>query len=154
VEMTAQPRSTFRQMVRENYFATLEIPFLRGRNFTAQDDSHAPQVGIVNQTFASQFFPDKDVIGQRITFRRDKRTVEIIGVVADTKYESQRKRMVPLLYTPWQQESAVLGKMNFTLRTAGEPTALATQVLQVVRELDSNLPVTELSSQTSRSEAT
>jgi hypothetical protein len=41
-----------RQMARENYFTTLEIPFLRGRGFTAQDDAHAPQVAIVNQTFA------------------------------------------------------------------------------------------------------
>jgi predicted permease len=153
-EMTAPGRSTFRQMVRENYFATLEISFLRGRNFTAQDDANAPKVGIVNQTFARQFFPDDEALGKQITFRRSKQTVEIVGVVADTKYESQRKKIVPLLYTPWQQESAMLGNVNFSLRTAGEPTALATQVLQVVRELDSNLPVTELSSQTARSQAT
>src|SRR4029434_10689146 len=134
VEMTAPGHSTTRQMVRENYFATLEIPFLRGRGFTAQDDAHAPQVAIVNQTFAREFFPNADVLGQRITLKRNKRTVEIIGVVADCKYKSQRKEISTLLYTPWQQEGAVLGKMNFTLRTAGEPTALATRVLQVVRE--------------------
>ncbi|MBS1791428.1 MAG: ABC transporter permease [Acidobacteria bacterium] len=154
VEATAPRRSTARQMARENYFVTLEIPFLRGRNFTAQDDAHAPQVAIVNQTFARQFFPNDDVLGKRIAFRRDKRTVEIIGVVADTKYQNQRKEIPPLLYTPWRQEGAVIGEMNFTLRTAGEPTALAATVRQVVRELDSNLPVTELSSQIARSEAT
>jgi predicted permease len=154
VEMTAPPRSTFRQMVRENYFATLEIPLLRGRNFTAQDDARAPQVAIVNQTFAHRFFPNDDVLGKRITFRRDKRTVEIVGVVADTKYENQRKNIPPLLYTSWQQEGGGLGRMSFTLRTAGEPTALAATVRQVIRELDSNLPVTELSSQTARSQAT
>jgi predicted permease len=141
-------------MVRENYFATLEIPLLRGRNFTAQDDARAPQVAIVNQTFAHRFFPNDDVLGKRITFRRDKRTVEIVGVVADTKYENQRKNIPPLLYTSWQQEGGGLGRMSFTLRTAGEPTALAATVRQVIRELDSNLPVTELSSQTARSQAT
>src|SRR5207249_1729825 len=51
-------------------------------------------------------------------------------------------------------EGAMLGEMHFALRTAGEPTALAASVRQVVRELDSNLPVTEVSSQTARSEAT
>ncbi len=153
-EMTAPSHSTSRQMVRENYFATLEIPFLRGRNFTAQDDAHAPQVAIVNQTFAHKFFPDDDVLGKRITLRRAKRTVEIVGVVADTRYHSQRRDIAPLLYTPWQQEGELMGAMYFTLRTAGEPTALAATVLQVVRELDSNLPVTELSSQTARSQAT
>ncbi|MGH9852917.1 MAG: ADOP family duplicated permease, partial [Blastocatellia bacterium] len=64
--MTAARRSTMRQMVRENYFATLEIPFLRGRDFTAQDDAQVPQVAIVNQTFAHRFFPNDDVLGKQI----------------------------------------------------------------------------------------
>jgi predicted permease len=153
-EKTAPTRLTMRQMARENYFATLEIPFLRGRNFTAQDDARAPQVAIINQTFAHEFFPNDDVLGKRITFSHDKRTVEIIGVVADTKYESQRIDIKPLLYTPWRQEGAVIGEMHFSLRTAGEPTALAATVQQVVRELDSNLPVTDVGSQTARSQST
>ena len=154
VAETAPPHSTTRQMVRENYFATLEISFLRGRNFTAQDDARAPQVAIVNQTFAREFFPDDDVLGKQITFRGDKRTVEIVGVVADSKYTSQRRDIKPLLYTPWQQVGEGIGKMYFMLRTVGEPTALAATVRQVVRELDSNLPVTEIGSQTARSQAT
>src|SRR5262245_6045023 len=154
VEMTAAPHSTTRQMARENYFATLEIPVLRGRNFTAQDDAHAPQVAIVNQTFAREFFPNDDALGKRITIKRDKETVEIVGVVADTKYTSQRRDIRPLLYTPWQQVGEGIGKMYFMLRTVGEPAALAATIQQVVRELDSNLPVTEISSQTARSQAT
>ena len=146
--------STSRQMARENYFATMEIPLLRGRDFTAQDDQRAPQVAIVNQTFAQKFFPNADVLGQRVTFRASKREVAIIGVVADTKYTRQREDLKPLLYTPWQQEGEEIGVMYFALRTAGEPTALAATVRQVVRELDSNLPVTELGTQTARSQAT
>jgi len=152
--MTADPHSTNRQMARENYFETMEIPLLRGRAFTAQDDARAPQVGIVNETFASKFFSDDDAIGKRITFEARKREVEIIGVVADTKYMRQREEIKPLLYTPWQQEVEVLGDMSFALRTAGEPTALAATVSQEVRELDSNLAVTEVSSQIARAQAT
>jgi predicted permease len=154
VEETAPLRITTRQMARENYFATLEISFLRGRNFMSQDDARAPQVAIVNQTFAREFFPNDEVLGKRITFSYDKRTVEIIGVVADTKYSTQRENIRPLLYTPWRQEGSEIGEMRFSLRTTGEPTALAATVQQVVRELDGNLPVTELSSQTARSQAT
>jgi predicted permease len=154
VAETAPRRSTARQMVRENYFATLEIPFLRGRGFTAQDDARAPQVAIVNQTFARDFFPNDDALGKRITFKGDKRVVEIVGVVADAKYTNQRRNIPPLLYTPWQQESALIGEMYFSLRTAGEPTAFAASVRRLVREFDSNLPVTEVSSQTARSQAT
>jgi predicted permease len=141
-------------MVRENYFATMEIPLLHGRGFTAQDDQRAPKVAIVSQDFALRFFPNQDVLGKRVTFNDDKREVEIIGVVADSKYESQREEIKPLFYTPWRQEGAKIGKMHFVLRTAGETTALAAPVRQVVRELDSNLPVIELGTQTARSQAT
>jgi predicted permease len=152
-EKAAARHETMRQMARENYFATLEIPLLSGRSFTAQDDQHAPNVAIVNQTFARQFFLNDDALGKRVSIEGE-REVEIIGLVADTKYMSQREEIKPLLYTPWQQEGSALGEMYFTLRTAGEPAALAATVRQVVRELDSNLPVTEVSTQTARAQAT
>ncbi|HEU4478771.1 MAG TPA: ABC transporter permease, partial [Pyrinomonadaceae bacterium] len=152
-EQSATRHETMMQTVRENYFATLEIPLLSGRGFTAQDDQRAPQVAIVNQTFAHQFFPDEDVLGKRVRVSGE-RGVEIIGVAADTKYMSQREELKPLLYTPWQQEIAVIGEMYFALRTRGEPTELAATVRQVVRELDSNLPVTEIGTQSARAQAT
>jgi putative ABC transport system permease protein len=152
--MTAGRHLTNRQMARENYFATMEIPLLRGRGFAAQDDQRSPHVGIVNQTFAQNYFPNADVLGQRVTLRSNKREIEIVGVVADTKYMRQREELTPLLYTPWQQEGKEIGEMSFALRTAGEPTALAAAVRQVVRELDSNLPVTEVTTQAARAQAT
>jgi predicted permease len=152
-EKTAAPRETMRQLARENYFATMEIPFLRGRGFTTQDDERGRFVAIVSQTFARKFFPDEDALGKRVTFS-SKREVEIIGVVADIRYESQRREVPPLIYTPWRQETARIGEMSFALRTAGDPTALAATVRQVVRELDGNLPITQLGSQTARSQAT
>ena len=152
--MTPGSHRTNRQLARENYFATMEIPLLRGRGFTVQDDQQAPKVAIVNQTFAREFFPNDDVLGKRVTFRAGKREVEIIGVVADTKYMRQREEISPLLYTPWQQEGAAIGQMHFALRTTGEPTAIAGTVRQIVREMDSNLAVTEVSTQVARSQAT
>jgi len=153
-EKTAVQHDTMRQTARENYFATMEISLLRGRGFTAQDDKRAPNVAIVSQTFARQFFPNEDVLGKRVTILDGNREVEIVGVVADTKYETQRQEIQPLIYTPWRQEGAVIGEMHFALRTTGEPTALAPTVRQVVRELDSNLPVTEVGTQRARAQAT
>ena len=150
---TADRHETMRQMARENYFATLEIPLLRGRSFTADDDEHAPNVAIVNQSFARKFFPNDDALGKRVNVG-DEREVEIIGMVGDTKYRTQREEIQPLLYTPWQQEGDSLGEMYFALRTASEPAALANTVRQVVRELDGNLPVTEVSTQTARAQTT
>jgi predicted permease len=153
-ENTAPERDTMRQVVRENYFATMEIPFLSGREFTAQDDEHAPSVGIVNQTFVRTFLPTRDVLGTRIRLVGDEREIEIIGVAADTKYESQREEIKPLLYTPWQQEIAELGDMSFIMRTADEPTSLTATVRQVVHALDSNLPVIDMGTQSARADAT
>ncbi len=153
-DLTAGQHRTNRQMIRDNYFATMEIPLLRGRDFTAQDDERAPTVGVVNQEFEHQFFPNEDALGKRVRIRNSKREIEIVGVTADTKYMSQREDLQPLLYTPWQQDGAVIGEMSFALRTTGQPTELASTVREVVRELDANLAVTELGSQTSRSQAT
>jgi predicted permease len=153
-EMTARGRGAGRQTARENYFKMMEIPLLRGRDFNEQDDQSAPYVAIVNQTFARRYFPDEDALGKRVKFIITKREVEIVGVVADTKYTRQREEPRPLLYTPWRQEGEIIGGMHFALRTTGEPTALAASVRQVVRELDNNLPVTDVTTQTARSQAT
>jgi predicted permease len=153
-EQAAGEHDVNRQVARENYFAAMEIPLLRGRGFTPQDDERAPRVGIVSQAFAHKFFPNEDVLGKHVTILFGHREVEIVGVVGDTKYMSQREEIKPLLYTPWQQEVPEIGTMHFALRTNGEPTALATAVRQVVRELDNNLPVTEVSSQTARAQET
>jgi putative ABC transport system permease protein len=132
----------------------MEIPFLRGRGFNPEDDQHSPLVAIINQTFVNEFFPSQDVLGKRVTILDGNREVEIVGVVADTKYESQREEIKPLLYTPWRQEGDAIGEMHFVLRTAGEPTALAASVRKIVHDLDSNLPVTEVSTQVARTQAT
>lgn len=152
-EKSAGSHLTNRQMVRENYFATMEIPLLRGRGFTERDDDRAAKVAIVNQAFGRKFFPDEEVVGKRTVDTDTKREVEIVGVVADAKYDSQRNEIEPLFYTPWRQESEVIGEMHFALRTLGEPTALASAVREVVREMDSNLPVSEVSTQEERSHA-
>jgi len=90
-EGTAAEHEVSRQVARENYFAAMEIPMLRGRTFTAQDDEHAPQVGIVSQAFVRQFFPDEEVLGKHITIPFGNRDVEIVGVVADIKYMSGKR---------------------------------------------------------------
>ena len=149
---TAAEHETMRQMVRENYFRTMEIPLVQGREFTPQDDRHAPAVAVVNQTFLRKFFNDGDGLGKRLTL--NEREVEIVGVVADAKYRKQREELQPLLYTPWQQEVADIGEMHFALRTTGDPNQLAAQVREVVHGLDNNLPVTEIGTQSARAQTT
>jgi predicted permease len=139
------------QTVRENFFDALEIPRVHGRGFAARDDARGPKVAIVNQAFARAYFPDRNPLGERVRLSAEDPELEIVGVVGDTKYDSQRKAIEPLLFTPWRQQVGEIGEMRFALRTAGEPTALAATVRRVVRELDPNLPVTEVGTQEARS---
>lgn len=154
-EKTAAEHISNRQAIRENYFTTMQIPVLLGRSFTAQDTRQSPKVAIVNQTFARKFFPDTEAVGKRvIESDGDKDEMEIVGVVADHKYNSQRDEIEPLMYTSWQQVSDPFGGMYFALRTNGEPTAFTAGVRQAVRDMDATLPVTEVSSQKTRSDNT
>lgn len=68
----------------------------------------------------------------------------------DSKYSSQREEIEPLLYTYWQQEPDNIGGLNFALRAKGDPGQLTNAVRQAVRELDSNLPLTDVSTQAAR----
>ncbi len=154
-EQTAAEHVTNRQIIRENYFETMEVPLLAGRLFTEQDSAGAQKVAIVSDTFVRKFFPDQDPIGQRVGFDSNKPgTVEIVGVVRDTKYNSQRDDLEPLLYTPWLQERSNIGRMTFSLRAAGDPMALADSVRQTVREVDPALPITDLTTQMAQSSET
>ena len=139
------------QTVRENFFEALEIPRILGRGFSEKDDARAPRVAIVNQAFAGKYFPGQSPLGQRVRDSDEAPELEIVGVIGDTKYDSQRKEIEPLLFTPWRQQGDSIGEMRFALRTASDPAALSETVRRAVRELDLNLPVTEVGTQEARS---
>jgi predicted permease len=128
--------------VRENFFATMEIPLLLGRSFTPQDDERAPKVVVVNQALARLISSGENSIGKRFGFNADKPTeIEIVGVVRDAKYGNLRDESPPTVYVPWLQELRGIGGVTFEVRTVGDPVAFAPAIRQAVREVDSNLPV-------------
>jgi predicted permease len=142
-------------IVRDNYLSTMEISLLRGRGFTERDDQRAPRVAVVSQTFARKYFPTQDPIGQR--FGIDAPTagkIEIVGVARDIKYNSQRDDAEPLIYTPWSQDLGKVGEMFFALRVNGDAASYSAAVRQAVRDVDNNLPVTDLKTQVVRARET
>ena len=139
---------------RDNLLETLEVPLLAGRTFNKQDDERAPKVAVVNQTFANKYFPNELPVGKRFTFDPKKPDeYEIVGLVKDAKYATQREDIRPIAYFPWRQTPVVMSSGNFYLRTAGDPTAMIAAVRQVVREIDQNLPVTNVQTQVERATA-
>jgi len=134
--------------VRENYFATMEIPVLFGRGLTPQDDERAPKVVVVNQTFARLIFSGENPIGKRFGFNADKPTeIEIVGVVRDAKYGNLREESPATFYVPWLQELSRVGAVSFEVRTASDPVVFVTAIRQAVREVDPNLPLAGVKTQ-------
>jgi predicted permease len=141
--------------VRENFFAAMGIPLLAGRGFTTHDDTQAPKVVVVNQTFAERYFPGDDPIGKRFSFDRQKPAeIEIVGLARDAKYARQRDETPPTIYIPWQQDMRSVSSLTFEVRTVGEPTAITAAVRQAVADVESNLPLNGVRTQLEQSEQT
>jgi predicted permease len=116
------------------FFETMRIPLLKGRTFRASDEGSTQPVAIVNQAFVRKFLQTKDPEGLHL--KENGLDREIIGVVADTKYDDMRKPNAPTAYVLLKS-----GGATFTLRSATTPSALIPMVRQVVNDVDANLPV-------------
>jgi predicted permease len=132
--------------VSPNYFSTLGVPLLRGREFNAGDSGASPKVGIINEAMAKMFFPKRDPIG--VHFAQGggndvKPNIEIVGVVKNTKEANVRTEDRPYFYLPYSQVKALIG-MSFYVRTQQDPLLVTNELREAVRQLDANLPVYEL----------
>jgi len=140
--------------VTPNFFATMKIPLLRGRDFNDRDTTGAPPVIIISQTMARQFFPKENPIGQRVTLDLvpDERPREIIAVVGDTVTTRLEREQAPAVYVPHLQQTARFTGpwmyfrtgMYFVLRTSGEPMSVAQAIKQAVAEIDPATPAADL----------
>jgi predicted permease len=141
--------------VRENFLESMEIPLLTGRSLTSHDDARAPRVAVVNQTFAQRCFPNENPIGKRFGFDSEKTSeIEIVGLVRDAKYTSQRDAIPPAIYVSWLQDLRSVGFVTFEVRTIGEPTAAVNAIRQAVREVDRNLPLNNIKTQIEQADET
>ena len=127
-----------------NYFSTMQIPLLRGRNFTEQEVSEARHVVLISESLARQHFPGEDPIGKRITVPMSDKPAptEIIGIVGDVRYESLVDQPEPTTYFPHPELTYPF--MTLVIRTTGEPTAIAPAVQRELREIDPDQPVSDL----------
>jgi macrolide transport system ATP-binding/permease protein len=124
-----------------NYFQTLGIPLLRGRDFTAEVREGAPKVVIINETMAHRFFANEEPLGRRLRVMRrggPPLSCEIVGVVRDSKYLSLGEDSAPFLFFPFSQNSSPV--MTLLVRTNGNPKNLLAAVRHEVQMLDDNLP--------------
>ena len=126
------------------YFRTLGMTMLAGREFTAADGPGAPQVAVVNETFANKFGLGRGAIGKFIGVD-DSLNIQIVGLVKDAKYSAVKQRMLPVFVLPSRQDTT-LGTATFYARTASDPAALIREIPRIIAKLDPNMPVESLKS--------
>jgi predicted permease len=123
-----------------NYFRTVGIPLIQGREFDARDNG-AEMVVIINQALAKRFWPDGDAIGKRIKVGPPEREpwLTIVGIVGDVHNEALERAVGFDTYEPLAQRPR--GTMSVVVRTSGNPRAIAPLVRGVLRQNDAGLPV-------------
>jgi predicted permease len=125
--------------VSSDYFKSLEIPLVAGRDFDDRDRIGAPQVLVVNEKTAKHFFGTTDVIGKRIGLD-DVPDRMIVGVVKDAVYINLRENIRRHIYVPITQESQLTG-LALHIKTTAEPQAVAEQLRAQLKAMDPHLPL-------------
>jgi predicted permease len=120
-----------------NFFATLGTPLVAGRDFTDRDDTGAPLVAIVNESFARRFYGDVNAIGKHFGENGPKSAhdYEIVGVVKDAKYISLREKPQKIFYRPTRQVRTDNG-MVIAIRSTGDLGTLASTIRDTVHRTD------------------
>ncbi len=127
-----------------NFFQTMRIPVLTGRVFTSAEFASPHAVAVVNRAFVRRYLGGRNPLGLHFGGDSPKDVQqEIVGVVGDAKYDNLRSEIQPTAYIPLMN-----GGAHFELRTAIDPTSLIPAVRKTVRELDPNLPLFDVKTQT------
>ena len=142
VPFNQQPVTNFVD-IGPDYFTTMGIPIVRGREFTKQDATLDPRVIIINEAMARREFPNEDPIGHRFSFgpdeKGDAQWVEIVGVVGNVRQYRADQEPVPITYAP--NTSSPSRAQNLMIRTTGDPMSIAGSVRAALQSLDPSLPV-------------
>ena len=123
-----------------DYFRTMGIPFVKGRDFNSSDTASSPEVIIVNETLARRLSPDGNAVGKRIRMDSQGDYLEVVGVVRDIKYRQLSEKPPFFGYLPLSQRYR--SSMTLHVRTPSDPVAAINQLRAEINALDSNLPLT------------
>jgi predicted permease len=146
-------RTVRSNVIGPDFFRTLGVPVLTGRDFADSDTATSPHVGIVNELFAKRFLPNQDPLGHSIGTDDGKYQMTIVGVVKDHKYRSISEEPIPMAWYMYAQ-IPITGKMHVELRVRGEPLAILPAAGKVVQQMDPNLPLIQPTTQQAQYETT
>ncbi|PYQ08863.1 MAG: permease [Acidobacteria bacterium] len=125
-------------IVSPDYFRTMGIRQIQGRDFDEHDTADMPSVAVVNDTMARQLWPGMDPIGRRLRLR-DAGWVTVVGVVGDVRHSSPSEPPPPQIYTTHEQDARIFACV--VVRTAGDPMAMAAPMRAALWSVDKDQPV-------------
>jgi predicted permease len=135
------PSATVRSnVIGPDFFRTLGVPILAGREFNDSDTAKSAHVGIINELFAQRFLPNQNPLGHTIGTEHGEFQMTIVGVVKNHKYRNIEEDPIPMAWYMYAQ-IPVAAKMNVELRVDGEPLAILPSVRRVVQQIDPDLPL-------------
>jgi predicted permease len=138
--------SIHRMVISPNFFDVMGIPIIMGRSFSERDDTAAPKVVVINEAAVKKYFPNQNPLGQRFGSSLETTgQLEVVGVLRDAKYSSVRDTAPPTMYVPYSQTR--MGSAVFEVRTAGAPAGVMGGLREIARQIDPNLPLTDVSTQ-------
>jgi putative ABC transport system permease protein len=133
------------RIVSPSFFRVMNVPLVKGRTFTEADRGDAGLVTVISQNTARRFFGDADPIGRTVSRVADQRAYTVIGIAGDVR-DASLNQDSPVAYYP--SPSRVWPRMDLIVRTTGEPTAIVAAVRQVVHQLDPEIPISNVRSET------
>jgi len=125
-----------------NYFSTMGIPFLEGRDFTQNDRDVSTPVAIINETMAAQYWPNQDALGKRFQLPQDREFLEIVGVVKTTNYQTLGEPPQACAYIPLRQHYT--DSMILYARSERDPSTVLAAVPTEIHSLDPGLAVEDI----------
>ncbi|HYP02848.1 MAG TPA: ABC transporter permease [Pyrinomonadaceae bacterium] len=124
-------------IVSPNYFKTIGIPLVQGRDFSTADTSGAPGVVIVNEEFARRYFGGANPVGKRVRTDSEGPYLEVVGMAKNAKYRGLREEPLPFFYQPLAQEG--MPSVALFVRTDADPLGVLPSVRTELMNLNKNL---------------
>jgi len=124
----------------ERYFDVMNIPLLRGRNFSVNDDANGAKVAIINEQLAKHYWPNQDPIGKRLrTVDEREEPIEVVGLAKTSKYIFIAEPPTEFVYFAYRQKTQP--RMAIVAHAAGDSAGLSGPLREVVHRLDANMPI-------------
>jgi putative ABC transport system permease protein len=125
--------------VTPNYFRTMRIPLLSGRDVAETDTPEQPLVAVINETMARRFWPHQDAVGRRFKHNDpDAKWITVIGVVGDTREFGLESPAIPGAYYPQSQRT--FSGLVLVVRAANDPQGQVPAIRRAIHDLDKDLP--------------